>query len=469
MPVPDYSRLTLDIAIAFLWLDKETVSMDKTPLFNAICSSILHAGTCTGSVGRSAGAFKSQNGLKRPGLAVCAAVLAALALSACGGGHPAGQQDTMTTAPKTVPVHAVPAPSPARSAAIDSTANQSADAMDAKDLGAKAELPAVERVVEAPEAPAEGTPQTIIETTIVAEKSTDSVETIEIVETPDAVAERKETVATTERIVDRVEVDEQQGRVTETVDVEVSTQKTTDVVVVDKRTGDSIETVVQSEPVVKETKHLAVTVERLPGPKDPSRQFTGPDGIDLLQLAGYGIVAIKTNALASDRNRLQMICETFTSPTPGLDEKMRAATTPGMLTAWPISSTAHADELNNAATSPDCSEAVERYGVSEGMKALQDVERSGWILEGRGPFLVAWAPPLAKGSPGEPVLLADLSTVSTPDAALAAMHRWAIDIETNTELWNESRWNVDRLRLVMERWQDEFGPRVLMLLGPVGG
>lgn len=441
--------------------------MDKTRLFNAIRPWILHAGTCTRSASGSAGAFKSQNGLKRPtgpGLTICTTFLTALVLSACGGGYQAAQQDTTRAAPKTVPVHAVPAPAPARS-----TASPSADAMDSKDHGAKAELPAVERVVEATEAPAEDTPRTIIETTTVIEKPTESVETIEIVETPDAIAERKETVETTERIVDRVEIDEQQGRVTETVDVEVSTQKTTDVVVVDKRTGESIETVVQSEPVVKETEHLAVTVERLPGPKDPSRQFIGPDGIDLLQLAGYGIVAVKTNTLASDRNRLRMICETFTSPTPGLDESQRAATAPGMMTAWPISSAAHADELNNATTSPDCSEAVERYGVSEGMKALQDVESSGWILEDRGPFLVAWAPPLAKGSPGEPVLLADLSSVSTPEAALAVMHRWATDIETNTDLWNDGRWDIDRLRPVMERWQAEFGPRVLMLLGPAGG
>lgn len=335
--------------------------------------------------------------------------------------------------------------------------------------GAKANLAAGERMVEAPEAPADNASQTVIETTTVIEKPTESVEKVEIVETPGAIAERKETIETTERIVERVEIDEQQGRVTETVDVEVSTQKTTDVLVVDKQTGDSVETVVQSEPVVKKSEHIAVTVERLPGPKDPSRRFTGPDGIDLLQLAGYGIIAVKTNTLTTDRNRLLMICESFTSPTPGLDERTGAAPVPGMITAWPISSTAHADELNNTATLPDCAEAVERYGVSEGTKALQDVERSGWVLEDRGPFLVAWAPPLAKGSPGEPVLLADLSRVSTPKAALTVMHRWAMDIETNTTLWNEGRWDIDALRPVMERWQDEFGPRVLMLLGPVGG
>lgn len=438
--------------------------MDKTHHINTIRQQDLNGVLGTHLLRGIIGSDRRQSSLQepnKPSLAMCASLIAALALSACAGVHQADGPDEQAAAPKSMPAHAVPASSPARSSAAPS-----ANAAGSKVEIATAEVQE-ERMVETVQAAPKSASQTVVETTTVIEKSGETAETTEFVETPKAIAERKETTTTTERIVDRVEIDEQNGRVTETVDVEVSTQKATDVVVVDKQTGEMVETVVQSAPVVKETEHMSVTVERRTGPKDTSRHFTGPDGTDLLQLASYGVVAVKTNSLTADRNRLIMICETFTSPTPGLDESSGVA--PGMITAWPISSTAHADELNAAATSSDCVEAVERYGLSEGSKAIRDVERSGWILEDRGPFLLAWSPPLAKGSPGQPVLLADLSGVSTPEAALAVMHRWAVDVETNTALWNQGGWNVDRLRPVIEHWDEEFGPRVLMLLGPVGG
>ncbi len=433
--------------------------MNKTRGFNCICSPTAKWDPSSIRYRPDEISSADISSCRRPRIArryaICASLLAALTLSACGSSQTA-QVDTPVATPKAAPARvasALPKTAPAR---MEEPAAQNAQAPS----------PRTQKQIAATE-PAPRTAGTVIETVTVTEEPVSTVETTEIVETAEGIVERKETVETTERVIDRVEVDEQQGRVTETVDIVESTEKTVDVLAVDKRTGAAAETIVRSAPVEKETGHMTVVVQALKGPKDPSRRFTGPDGIEVLTLAGFGIVAVKADTPASDRQRLVMICEAFASPTPDLER--RDGADPGMVTVWPISSTAHAEELNAAAHSPDCAEAVERYGLSEGERAIADAERSGWILEDRGPYLLAWSPPMARGAEGAPVLLADLSGVTTPEAARAIMHRWSGDVETNAALWNEARWNAEHLQAVMERWRVEFGPRVLLLLGPAGG
>ncbi|MCY6381039.1 hypothetical protein [Hoeflea prorocentri] len=289
-------------------------------------------------------------------------------------------------------------------------------------------------------------------------------------ETSDRLIERKEQVETSERIIDRVEIDEQKARIEETIEVVESTRKTVDVVEIDKRTGATVETVVEKAPVETRKKRVTIVVKDdrndvVAGPMDQARRFAGPDGIDTGKLAGFGILAVQAGMPANERERLLTICEAFTSPTPD----MTASADGAMTTIWPISSAAHAEELNKRPGMPDCAQAVERYGLADAKRAISDAERTGWILDNRGPYLLAWSPPEARGASNALVLLADLSGVATTEDARAVMHRWANDIETNSALWDGSEWDTALLRPIIESWREEFGTRTLMLLGPVGG
>ncbi|WP_419906444.1 hypothetical protein [Hoeflea sp.] len=307
----------------------------------------------------------------------------------------------------------------------------------------------------------------VVETVTVAEKPVRKVETTDIVETPERLIERKETVETTERVVDQVEVDEKAGRTVEQIEVVERTEKTVDTIAVDKTTGAAVETIVRAEPVEREVESVTVITETAATSvsRDPARLFVGPDHALSAEHKGLGILAIRADTPPSEQARLAMICEAFTAPLPDRPE----SETIGMVTVWPVSSTAHAEELNSGGAQQTCANAVERYGLAEGRKAIIDTERTGWILDNRGPYLLAWSPPGDKGTAGALVLLVDLSGVTKQEAATAIMQRWSSDIERNSALWAGKGWDVDLLRPIITSWREDFGARTLMLLGPVGG
>lgn len=382
-----------------------------------------------------------------PGPSVFIALFAALGLSACAG----GQQISPADAPVPIP----------RTAAAETVVEV--------ERSATTESPVAQANVAAQDAPRQ-TGEPVVEVVRVTETPTSTMETTKVVETADRLVERKETVETTERIIDRIEIDEKDGRIEETADVIESTRKTVDVVAIDKQTGAAVEVMIEAAPVEKRTERVTIVVEddetgKAAGSMDRSRRFAGPDGIETARLAGFGIVAIRAGMHADERDRLMAICEAFTSPTPDI----AARDEPGVMTIWPVSSTAHAEELNASSAAPNCDEAIERYGLADAKRAIADAERTGWILDNRGPYLLAWSPPEAKGGSSSQVLLADFSGIATAEGARAVMHRWANDVENNSTLWGGGEWDTTLLRPIIDSWREEFGTRALMLLGPVGG
>lgn len=414
--------------------------------------------------------------LFNPGPSVFIALFAALGLSACAGGQQISPADAPVPIPRAAAAETVveversaTTESPVAEADVASQAapvpekrpEENARAEPIGDSGTQTPVPQ--------DAPRQ-TGEPVVEVVRVTETPTSTMETTEVVETADQLVERKETVETTERIIGRIEVDEKDGRIEETVDVIESTQKTVDVVTIDKQTSASVEVMIEAAPVEKRTERVTIVMEddetgKAAGPMDRSRRFAGPDGIETAKLAGFGIVAIRPGMHADERDRLLAICEAFTSPTPDI----AARDEPGMLTIWPVSSTARAEQLNTSAGAPNCLEAVERYGLADAKRAIADAERTGWILDNRGPYLLAWSPPEAKGGSSSQVLLADFSGIATAEGARAVMHRWANDVENNSALWAGGEWDTTLLRPIIDSWREEFGTRALMLLGPVGG
>ncbi|WP_136659080.1 hypothetical protein [Nitratireductor sp. XY-223] len=409
-------------------------------------------------------------------LSLCALAVAGLLLSGCSNGQQVKLADAPIPTSRTLATQADPQPaeSPSQAALGENTENSLEQVAEAPQSPVDGEEPMeAPQVAEAAEAPVPVTApraetSTVVKAVTVTEKPVRKIETTDIVETPERIIERKETVETTERVVDQVQVDEDAGRVVEQVEVIERTERTVDTIEVDKTTGAAVETIVRSEPVKKEVETMTVVVEAASAddaPRDPARLFTGPEQSTPADYRGYGIVAIRADTPPSERQRLNMICEAFVAPLPARPEGENA----GMVTVWPVSSTAHADELNAAPRQRICGDAVERYGLSEGRRAIVDTERTGWILDNRGPYLLAWSPPSAKGTAGALVLLVDLSGVTTPEAAQVVMQRWSSDIERNADLWAGKSWDVDLLRPIIASWREQFGARTLMLLGPVGG
>ena len=409
---------------------------------------------------------------------LCACLLAGLLVAGCSNGQQIKLADapvptSRTAATQTEMLQPESAPQAASADAVENSREQVAEAPQspANDDAstAAADLEEVAEVTEAP-VPASA-PRTethaVVKTITVKERPVEKTETAQIVETPTRIIEREETVETTQRVIDRIEVDEDAGRAVEQVEVIERTQRTVDTVEIDKATGAAVETIVRAEPVEKELESVTVVVETkmTDAARDPSRLFVGRDQANSADYKGYGILAIRADTPPSERQRLNVICEAFIAPLPERSENDNAA----MVTVWPVASSAHADELNAAPGDRICGEAVERYGLTEGRKAIIDTEKTGWILDNRGPYLLAWSPPDARGTAGALVLLVDLSGVTTAEAARAVMLRWSSDIERNDALWSESGWDVDVLRPIIANWREEFGARTLMLLGPVGG
>ncbi len=305
----------------------------------------------------------------------------------------------------------------------------------------------------------------VVDVVTVTEKPAETTETVEVVETDREVVASVETTTTSETVVDRVEIDQASGRIKEDVEVIETTQTATDTVIVDKATGDTMETVEVGKPRRRVVRSLQV--EFVPGsPRDPRRLFAGPEQFPANQYAAYAVVAIRADAPASDRRRIKMICDAFIASQAAEADSATQKPSDQMVTIWPVSSTDRATDLNRAPRNQVCQEAVDRYGLAMGHRAILDTEKTGWILDNPGPYLLAWAPGSVKGNLDASILLLDLSGVTDPGQAVELMTDWS-DIERDRDIWTEGGWDTEALQSLVGRWETKHGRRRLMLLGPV--
>jgi hypothetical protein len=130
----------------------------------------------------------------------------------------------------------------------------------------------------------------------------------------------------------------------------------------------------------------------------PSRAFAGPTQYPPSRFAAYGIVAFPSRAVPDDIARYVMICEAFVASLPSHLE-VRAPIEMQMVTVWPIQTDRDADNLDIASrdSSELCKHAVDSYGLVAALAAINDARRSHAVLDGLGPYLLAWSPPNTKG------------------------------------------------------------------------
>ena len=189
-----------------------------------------------------------------------------------------------------------------------------------------------------------------------------------------------------------------------------------------------------------------------------SRRFVPRHSIPPEFYAAYGIVAFPWRAGQDTRGRHFMICRSYEEGL--IKSSVLAAVVPiknQMVTVWPVKKEEDARALNNERYEgvKVCSEAVARYDLFTAQQAIKDAETAGALINGPGPFLIAWAPSKDKGKPDSVVLVMDLSYVSTPADTADAFSIWRKEIEKNNKLWENG------FRLAYIRWfLNSIGPKL---------
>lgn len=195
-----------------------------------------------------------------------------------------------------------------------------------------------------------------------------------------------------------------------------------------------------------------------------SRIFASPKRYPPTDFAAYGILAFPSRPSPFTRNRYLMFCHAYLAVLPH-ESELDVPRAEQMVTVWPLRSDEACDRLNRARDLPQdaCEMAVDDYGLVIAQQALKEAKLSGRNVSGGGPFLLAWSPAANKGKPGAPVLVSDLSDITTYEQAHERLLAWSRDIESDPAVWTGG-WNLERIRVHIRNWVDKYGEKSLAFL-----
>ena len=149
---------------------------------------------------------------------------------------------------------------------------------------------------------------------------------------------------------------------------------------------------------------------------------------------------------------------------------------PQMVTLWPRDDIQTAMSVPTPTSGADlariCDAAVEHYAYLAADGWLSQLPRTvAFARAAPGPFLVAWAPPTARGRPNVPILRYDLSDFATAKEFDDSFTLWKTEIEDDPSLW-ASGWNLTRWKLKTRALSDHYADRIfagLKLVPWIGG
>jgi hypothetical protein len=124
-----------------------------------------------------------------------------------------------------------------------------------------------------------------------------------------------------------------------------------------------------------------------------------------------------------------------------------------------------ATQINAIARDKVCARAVPNYGLSIAQEALETAKKIKGVFNGRGPFLLAWAPGTQKGQADALVLVSDLSNVVNIEDAKSVFAQWSSEIQQKPDIWNKG-WDVNKLTLLIRLWIDRYGSDILKYIKP---
>lgn len=204
-----------------------------------------------------------------------------------------------------------------------------------------------------------------------------------------------------------------------------------------------------------------------------SRAFAGLGELPPDDFAAYGIVAFRSKASMTRRDeydRYLAICHGYYDAIPSAKilESRAVPLSQQMVTVWPIEDSAMANLLNGSALGGDdpCVSAISSIDLITSRIAIQSAMSATGNLNfhNRGPYLIAWSPSAMFGQDNVPVLVADLSNVTTVSQSVGIFSAWINDIEQDPQLWRNG-WSLEKLRTTLRLWADRWGPGVLSMVG----
>ena len=194
-------------------------------------------------------------------------------------------------------------------------------------------------------------------------------------------------------------------------------------------------------------------------PVSPSRMFAGPTQYPPKDFKAYGIVAFDSLSSRDDKARYDLICDAYVSSLQHFTE-VKAPLKEQMVTVWPIDTNREAININKIALDGVCARAVANYGLVAAQNAIAAAKLNKAVLNGRGPFLLAWAPGVQTGQPDALVLVSNLSNVVNIEDAKDVFALWKRDIQDNPDLWGKG-WDLAKLKLEVRLWADRYGEDIL--------
>jgi hypothetical protein len=184
---------------------------------------------------------------------------------------------------------------------------------------------------------------------------------------------------------------------------------------------------------------------------------------------GYGAVAVLAfphpPTDEDERARYRAACAAYVTVLP--DSAVASAFAPDrpqMVTLWPRDDLQTAMSVQAPGSAAElsrlCAAAVEHYAYLAADGWLSQLPRTvAFDRAARGPFLVAWAPPTARGRPNVPILRYDLSDFAAPSEFVDGFSLWKNEIEDDPTLW-ASGWNLTRWRLKTRALSDHYADRI---------
>ena len=221
----------------------------------------------------------------------------------------------------------------------------------------------------------------------------------------------------------------------------------------------------------------------LPWPADPGpakanggSHSTAPLGTRLFAPAdyalpkGYGAVAVvafrSAPATTAERDRYITICEAYVTGLPdAVIATIAAPNRPQMVTLWPRDDLLAPQSVRAPPPGPAlrdlCQASVDNYAYVAADNWLSELPtRVRFGGARRGPFLIAWAPPDARGRPNVPILTLDMSDFRRPELARKAFAAWKTEIEDDPDLW-ASGWSLTRWKLKVEAMATKHGGPII--------
>jgi hypothetical protein len=203
-----------------------------------------------------------------------------------------------------------------------------------------------------------------------------------------------------------------------------------------------------------------------------TRIFAGPSEYPPQDFGAYAIVAFKSGADASDRERYLMFCKAYSLSIPesnGADAPRENQ----LVTVWPVATADLAKQVTAMNDMNDmngrCEIAVSGYGNTTALRAIanarkvsQDVRTA--LKYERGPFLLAWNPATAYGEENALILRMDLSNINDMTAAKRNFEFWVQQIETRPELWQDE-WQQESIRQRIADSADRYGQIIIDFFG----